>query len=117
MDLTWAHQGGHDEKLLDILQPHPNLKILEMWGYTGVTFSNWLSSIENLVNLTLSRCNRCNHLPPLSELPFLETLRLYEMKGLECISDRDMSEEVSALSFFPSLKSLEICGSPNLKGW
>ncbi|XP_065631049.1 putative disease resistance protein RGA3 isoform X2 [Quercus suber] len=117
LDLTWAHQGVYDEKLLDSLQPHPNLKMLEMWGYTGVTFSNWLSSIENLVNLTLSRCDRCNHLPPLSELPFLETLRLYEMKGLECISGRVVSEEVSALSFFPSLKSLEICGSPNLKGW
>ena len=50
-------------------------------------------------------------------IPFLETLHLYEMKGLECIPNRDMSEEVSTLSFFPSFKSLEICGSPYLKGW
>ncbi|KAL4601062.1 hypothetical protein ACB092_11G244600 [Castanea dentata] len=117
LQLTWAHQEGHDEMLLDSLQPHPNLKILEVFGYTGVTFSSWLSSIENLVNITLMRCDRCNHLPPLSKLPFLESLCLYGMKDLECIADRDISEEVSTLPFFPSLKTLEIWGCPNLKGW
>ncbi|XP_030963350.1 putative disease resistance protein RGA4 [Quercus lobata] len=117
LELAWAHQEGHDEMLLDSLQPHPNLKILEVCGYTGVTFSSWLSSIKNLVKITLRRCDSCNHLPPLSELPFLESLWLDEMKDLECISDRDISEEVSTLSFFPSLKSLWIMECPNLKGW
>ncbi|XP_075644269.1 putative disease resistance protein RGA3 isoform X2 [Castanea sativa] len=117
LKLTWAHQEGHDEMLLDSLQPHPNLKILEVCGYTGVTFSSWLSSIENLVNITLRRCDRYNHLPPLSKLPFLESLCIDRMKDLECISDRDISEEVSTLSFFPSLKSLSIWDCPNLKGW
>ena len=106
LKLKWAHQEGHDEMLLDSIQPHPNLKILEVWDYSGVTFSSWLSSIENLVEIKLSRCDRCNHLPPLSKLPFLERLWLNEMKDLECISDRDISEDVSTLSFFPSLKSL-----------
>ena len=106
LKLKWAHQEGHDEMLLDSIQPHPNLKILEVWDYSGVTFSSWLSSIENLVEIKLSRCDRCNHLPPLSKLPFLERLSLGEMKDLECISDRDISEDVSTLSFFPSLKSL-----------
>ncbi|XP_075644130.1 putative disease resistance protein RGA4 isoform X2 [Castanea sativa] len=117
LKLTWAHQEGHDEMLLDSLQPHPNLKILEVSGYTGVTFSRWLPSIKNLVDITLRRCVRCKHLPPLSELPSLESLCLYEMKDLECISDRDISEEVSTLPFFPSLKSLRVWKCPNLKGW
>ncbi|XP_075645903.1 putative disease resistance protein RGA4 [Castanea sativa] len=117
LKLTWAHQEGHDEMLLDSLQPHPNLKILEVWGYTGMTFSSWLPSIENLVEITLQRCDRCNHLPPLSKLPFLERLWLDGMKDLECISDRDISEEVSTLSLFPSLKSLRVWECPNLKGW
>uniref|UniRef100_A0A7N2LCE7 Uncharacterized protein n=1 Tax=Quercus lobata TaxID=97700 RepID=A0A7N2LCE7_QUELO len=117
LKLSWAHQEGHDEMLLDSLQPHPNLKILDVYGYTGVTFSSWLSSIENLVEITLRRCDRGNHLPPLSKLPFLERLRLDEMKDLECISDCDIREEVSTLSFFPSLKFLHIWECPNLKGW
>nr|XP_023892124.1 putative disease resistance protein RGA4 [Quercus suber]XP_023892125.1 putative disease resistance protein RGA4 [Quercus suber]XP_023892127.1 putative disease resistance protein RGA4 [Quercus suber]XP_023892128.1 putative disease resistance protein RGA4 [Quercus suber] len=103
--------------LLDSLQPPPNLKILEVRGYTGVTFSSWLSSIENLVKISLWGCDRCNHLPTLSKLPFLERLWLEEMKDLECMSDRDISEEVSTLSFFPSLKSLWIENCPKLKGW
>ncbi|XP_075645900.1 putative disease resistance protein RGA3 [Castanea sativa] len=117
LKLTLAHQEEHDELLLDSLQPHPNLKILEVCDYTGVTFSSWFSSLENLVDITLKRCDRCNHLPPLSKLQFLEGLNLGEMKDLECISDRDISEEVSTLPFFPSLKSLEIWYCPNLKGW
>ncbi|XP_030963062.1 putative disease resistance protein RGA3 [Quercus lobata] len=117
LELRWTHKERHDEMLLDSLQPHPNLKILEVYDYTGVTFSSWLPSIENLVKITLIRCNRCNHLPPLSKLPFLESLWLDGMKDLECISDRDMSEEVSTLSFFPSLKTLLILKCPNLKGW
>ncbi|XP_075644420.1 putative disease resistance protein RGA3 [Castanea sativa] len=117
LKLTWAHQEAHDEMLLDSLQPHPNLKILEVCDYTGVTFSSWLPSIENLVNITLRRCDRCIHLPPLSKLPFLEVLWLDGMKDLECISDHDISEEVSTLPFFPSLKSLSIGECPNLKGW
>ncbi|XP_023926758.1 putative disease resistance protein RGA3 [Quercus suber] len=117
LKLTLAHKEGHDEMLLDSLQPHPNLKILEVWSYTGVTFSSWLFSIENLVKITLRSCDRCNHLPPFSKLPFLERLWLDAMKDLECLSDRDISEEVSTLSFFPSLKSLYIGNCPNLKGW
>ncbi|KAK4591910.1 hypothetical protein RGQ29_016395 [Quercus rubra] len=117
LKLTWAHQEGHDKMLLDSLQPHPNLKILEVYGYTGMIFSSWLSSIENLVKITLWNCDRCNHLPPLSNLPFLERLWLYKMEDLECISDCDISEEISTLSFFPSLKSLDIRECPNLKGW
>ena len=117
LELRWAHQEGHDEMLLDSLQPHPNLKILKVWWYTGVTFSSWLSSIENLVDLTLDQCLRCKHLPPLSKLPFLETFCLSKMEGLEYISDHDMNEEVFALTFFPSLKSLDIWDCFNLKGW
>ncbi|XP_065621610.1 putative disease resistance protein RGA4 [Quercus suber] len=117
LKLTWAHQEGHNEMILDSLQPHTNLKILKVCDYTGVTFSSWLSAIENLVEINLRSCDSCNHLPPLSRLPFLERLWLYKMKNLECISDRDISEEVSTLSFFPSLKSLSISECPNLKGW
>nr|XP_023926763.1 putative disease resistance protein RGA4 [Quercus suber] len=72
LKLTWTHQEGHDEMLLDSLQPHPNLNILEVCGYTGVTFSSWLSSVENLVEISLRECDRCNHLPTLSKLLFLE---------------------------------------------
>uniref|UniRef100_A0A2N9J4C1 Uncharacterized protein n=1 Tax=Fagus sylvatica TaxID=28930 RepID=A0A2N9J4C1_FAGSY len=71
--------------------------------------------LENLI-LDWDLENRCRYLPPFSQLPSLKRLYVASMKDLEYISERDISEEVSA-SFFPSLNSLEISGCPNLKGW
>uniref|UniRef100_A0A2N9I0S0 Uncharacterized protein n=1 Tax=Fagus sylvatica TaxID=28930 RepID=A0A2N9I0S0_FAGSY len=121
--LTWFVGYKDDEKSLEGLQPHQNLKSLYVWGYGGVRFSSWLSSLTNLVHLKLRRCNRCRYLPSLSQFPSLESLSLEKMNNLEYISDRDISEEVSASStmsstpFFPSLKSLTIQFCFNLKGW
>nr|XP_023908283.1 putative disease resistance protein RGA4 [Quercus suber] len=121
--LKWHQQdqvdNNEDEKLLEDLQPHENLKYLEVHHYKGVKFSNWVSSLINLVDLRIENCKRCRYLPPLSHLPSLKSLELDTMNDLEYISDNDMSKEVPASSttFFPSLKSLTIWGCPNLKGW
>ena len=111
-----------DEKSLEGLKPHQNLKSLLVYGYGGVRFSSWLSSLSNIVYLELKRCTRCKHLPLLSQLHSLESLHLSEMGSLEYISDNDITEEVPAslaasTTFFPSLKSLEIYNCPNLKEW
>uniref|UniRef100_A0A2N9HZQ9 Uncharacterized protein n=1 Tax=Fagus sylvatica TaxID=28930 RepID=A0A2N9HZQ9_FAGSY len=87
----------NDEKSLEGFQPHQNLKSLE---------SEW--------NYGMVRDADIYH--PISQLPSLKRLYVTSMKDLEYISERDISEEVSA-SFFPSLNSLEIFGCPNLKGW
>ncbi|KAM3686116.1 hypothetical protein ACJW31_11G173100 [Castanea mollissima] len=106
-----------DEKLLESLQPHQNLKFLSVRGYGGVRFSSWLSLLTNLVDLSITSCNRCQQLPRLSQLHTLERLSLENMKVLEYISDGDINEEVPTSSFFPSLKSISIFRCPNLKGW
>ncbi|XP_050284760.1 putative disease resistance protein RGA4 isoform X2 [Quercus robur] len=116
-------ENNEDEKLLEALQPHQNLKYLEVYQNKGVKFSSWVSSLVNLVNLSIENCKRCIYLPPLSHLPSLKSLMLDTMNDLEYISDNDMSKEVPASSttpstaFFPSLKSLTIEECPNLKGW
>ncbi|XP_030949331.1 putative disease resistance protein RGA3 [Quercus lobata] len=125
--IKWDHQdqvdNNEDEKLLEDLQPHQNLKHLEVHQYKGVKFSSWISSLINLVDLGIMSCKRCRYLPSLSHLPSLKSLRLDTMNDLEYISDNDMSKEVPASSttisttFFPSLKSLTIEKCPNLKGW
>ncbi|XP_050284792.1 putative disease resistance protein RGA3 [Quercus robur] len=125
--LKWYHQdqvdNNEDEKLLEDLQPHQNLKHLAVHQYKGVKFSSWVSSLTNLVDLRIKNCKRCRYLPPLSHLPSLKSLSLDTMNDLEYISDNDMSKEVPASSttlstpFFPSLKSLTIGECRNLKGW
>ncbi|KAG8646300.1 putative disease resistance protein RGA3 [Manihot esculenta] len=122
--LRWVGKGdsnsGNSELLLDNLHPHPNLKELNVVCYKGVRFSNWLSSIRNLVNITLYKCPKCEHLPPLDNLPYLEILNLSYFDSLEYISDEDnlfSSLSASTITFFPSLKILKLEVCPNLKGW
>jgi hypothetical protein len=67
----------NDEKSLEGFQPHQNLKSLEVNGYGGVRFSNWLSLLTNLVDLELRNYKRCRHLPPFSQLHFLKSLYVW----------------------------------------
>ncbi|PON96257.1 NB-ARC domain, LRR domain containing protein [Trema orientale] len=113
----------NDKMSLDGLQPHSNLKSLKVANYMGLTFAEWLSSLNNLVKLELLSCEKCKHLPLLDELPFLKELTLYDMIALEYISEGEMGDRFStSLStqtapFFPSLRILRIRFCLNLKGW
>ena len=113
--LRWDEIGNlkvdDDDKSLEGLQPNKNLKFLTVYGYGGVTFSSWISSLTNLVNLMLHTCKRCRYLPQLSQLSSLEHLSLENMYDLEYISDSEIIEVPA------SLKSLKIKGCPELKGW
>ena len=103
-----------EEKLLEALQPHPNLKVLSLYRYMGVGFPNWLSSLTNLVEFTLFGCKKCQHLPLLHRFPSLKVLELDSLFALEYISH---SEEFSNFSFFPSLEELKLKYCLNLKRW
>ncbi|XP_075667826.1 putative disease resistance protein RGA1 [Castanea sativa] len=122
LTLSWYANDSYDdkdgdEKLLEGLQPHQNLKFLSVSGYGGVRFSSWLSLLTNLVNLSITDCQRCQQLPHLSQLHSLERISLENMEVLEYISDGNINEEVPTSSFFPSLKSIYINKCSNLKGW
>ncbi|VVA41274.1 PREDICTED: putative disease resistance, partial [Prunus dulcis] len=76
-------------KSMEALQPHSSLKELVLNGYPGARFASWFHSLTNIVNLRLSHCDRCQHLPPLDHLPFLKSLYLNELRNLEHISAED----------------------------
>ncbi|XP_062119356.1 putative disease resistance protein RGA3 [Humulus lupulus] len=101
------------------LQPHENL--LELWleNYGGVKLSNWLSSLTNLVNLTLINCKKCEYLVSLNQFHYLKVLKLWRLESLEYISNNSCNEDasVSTKTLLPSLQNLVLIGLPNLKGW
>ncbi|KAL0007305.1 hypothetical protein SO802_008807 [Lithocarpus litseifolius] len=118
----------YDEMSLEGLQPHPNLKVLRLFYYMGVRIPSWVSSLTNLVHFELSYNRRLQHLPPLNQLPFLKSVKLWGMEALEYISDEDSVSNVLGASssssssssktpFFPSLSSLHIGYCRKLKGW
>jgi Leucine-rich repeat (LRR) protein len=76
-----------------------------------VSFSGWVSSLSNLVTITIKKCKWCQHIPPLDRFPFLKTLVLEQLSALEYISN-DASDVSSS-----SLQRLSLWYLPKLRGW
>lgn len=121
LTLIWDVDEKHNEvidKSKEGLQLHPNLEELVIYGYKGAEFSFLLSSLTNLVKLSLRNCTECQHLPILYTLHSLEVLVLDEMHALEYISDKFENEtQSSSKQLLSSLKEVRITDLPNLKGW
>lgn len=61
--------------ILEALEPHPNLSYLSISNYRGETLSTrWTFSLINLTELHLNDCENCESLPPLGQLPSLQSL-------------------------------------------
>ncbi|XP_021846774.2 putative disease resistance protein RGA3 isoform X2 [Spinacia oleracea] len=123
----------YHEALLEKIQPHPNLRGLNLFGYQGNIIprwgradDNWASVLPNLVKIEISSCRRLQHLPSLSKLAFLKSLQLYDLSDLEYMENTTSSNDndacgslstVREYAFFPSLEVLNLDTLPNLKGW
>ncbi|CDP13841.1 unnamed protein product [Coffea canephora] len=104
--------------VLDNLQPHSSIKHLNIIGYGGTTFPNWLCnpSLSRLESLSLSNCENCFSLPALGQLQSLQSL---EIVGMSYIFDlvENFYGDVSATKPFPSLKKLRIEKLPEWERW
>jgi hypothetical protein len=65
LELAWNGEWDgetecYDEESLEGLQPHPNLKALELLWYMGVRIPNWVSSLTNLVELRFYIIRDCS---------------------------------------------------------
>ncbi|CAK9153375.1 unnamed protein product [Ilex paraguariensis] len=115
-DMKRQNFPNNVEEILDGLQPHSNLKKLTIYAYQGLKFPNWMLDLDlqNLVQISLIRCERCEHLPLLGKLPFLEVLSIVRMNAVkhfnnECHGDGKKS--------FPALEKLIFKEMPSLEEW
>ena len=90
--------------VLDGLQPHQNLKTLEITGYGGATSPTWLSSTFSVTSLQILHLENCREWKILRsiEMPSLRKLTLIRMLNLMEIS-------------VTSLEELILIGMPKLK--
>ncbi|XP_028116144.1 putative disease resistance protein RGA1 [Camellia sinensis] len=109
-----AQENVKSELVLEALQPHPNLKELIVSRYKGTQFPLWMrgSDLQNVVKIQLFGCNNCLQLPPLGQLPLLQSLQIDAMEEVvECIEN-----EYPGGGGFPSLEELTVSNCPKLEG-
>ncbi|EHA8588049.1 putative disease resistance protein RGA1 [Cocos nucifera] len=97
----WDADADLVEDVLGDLQPHENLKALEIEGYVGKILPRWLmkSSLPYLGELSLTCCVRYEHLSALEQLHSLRVLRLIMLPAVKCLP---------ALGQLPYLKVLKL---------
>ncbi|PON86941.1 LRR domain containing protein [Trema orientale] len=105
-----------ERDVLDNLLPNTNLKKLKIQEYGGTTFPNWLGNqtLCNLVELSLEHCNFCHTLPPLGELPSLNSLRIGYFDAVVKVGLEFYGCSVKP---FASLESLVFDTMSNWKEW
>ncbi|XP_059430869.1 putative disease resistance protein At3g14460 [Corylus avellana] len=111
-----THDEATDNNLLEDLEPHSNLKELQILRYRGNEFPAWIKDerLQNLVSLTLNGCKKCKtlalaQLPNLRELFIKGMLELQTWPEVECPSLGRLK-----LSNCPDLRELPII-FPNLR--
>lgn len=99
-----------DKEVLEKLVPPSSIQILHITGYIGASIPNWLMGIGQYVpylsRIDLCDFPNCNNLPPLGQLPNLQSLSLCRMMGLEEWNTTYTSGENELL--FPNLKNFTI---------
>ncbi|MED6166496.1 hypothetical protein PIB30_109918 [Stylosanthes scabra] len=109
-----------EKDILDKLRPQSNLKQLEIKGYRGTIFPDWLghSSHHNITKVTLAHCRNCRMLPPLGQLPSLKHLFISKFSKLEIVGAEFYGDDVSCLETpFPMLETLWFDSMPCWKEW
>ena len=119
-----ADSYDKDEKVLEGLQPHPNLKSLTIERYEGKKFPSWwvgLSLYQNLIEIYLNGCTECEEVPTLGHLPYLRVLEIIGMEkvrsiGSEFYSYNDGSYR-NTTTLFPALRMLKLVEMIALREW
>ncbi|XP_058107107.1 putative disease resistance protein RGA3 [Magnolia sinica] len=114
------------EEVLEILQPHTNLKELKILHYKGSKLPNWIEDpvFSNLVRVQLWYCDRCKQLPGLGKLPSLKYLHIEGMEEVRKVGSEFSGEDNNKGSggggrvvSFPKLESLTFYYMTNWEEW
>uniref|UniRef100_A0A0E0LXJ8 Rx N-terminal domain-containing protein n=1 Tax=Oryza punctata TaxID=4537 RepID=A0A0E0LXJ8_ORYPU len=113
---------GSYEEVLEAVEPHSELKVLEVHGYGGTKFPKWMINsqmCECLRKLIIFNCPRCKDMPIAELLVSLEYLSLGWMDNLTtlCKNVDGAKVEGSSLQLFPKLKVMFLENLPNLERW
>ncbi|KAL3027127.1 hypothetical protein AAZX31_03G032100 [Glycine max] len=119
----WNNNSTNFQLEIDVLcklQPHFNIESLEIEGYKGTKFPDWMGnfSYSNMIHLTLHDCDNCSMLPSLGQLPSLKVLEISRLNRLKTIDEGFYKNEDCPTAMpFPSLAYLGIYEMPCWEVW
>ncbi|XP_047952975.1 putative disease resistance protein RGA3 [Salvia hispanica] len=107
-----------DERVLEALEPHPNLERLYIQGFSGRYLPRWMenSTQRKIVEINITDCENIRRFPKLGELPHLENLFLTNMGVEYIIEEEEVGSGHPVPIQFVALKQLFLTDLPNLKG-
>ncbi|CDP14811.1 unnamed protein product [Coffea canephora] len=107
--------------VMEGLQPHPDLKSLAIRGFEGSRYPSWmvakdhLTVLRNLVHLTLGGLGKCEQVPPLGDLPCLESLKMISLHNVKRIGAEFYDGK--PVTLFPKLSRFVLWGMGSLEEW
>ncbi|CAL5376366.1 unnamed protein product [Camellia sinensis] len=112
-----SRDGRVETEVLDMLQPHKNLKELHIKGYLGTRFPNWIGDplFSNMADLSLDNCGNCASLPPLGQLPSLKKLYIKGMSVLKHVGREFYGQ--GGVQPFLLLETLSFENMPEWEDW
>ncbi|KAL4336595.1 hypothetical protein AHAS_Ahas12G0025900 [Arachis hypogaea] len=113
-----SNTHSDEQDILQGLQPHRVLKVLEIDGYKGTILPDWMghSLYQNMTSVSLKSCKNCCMLPSLGQLPSLKSLCIESFDELKRIGKEFYKNEghqhSSPIAPFPSLERLQFHNMP-----
>ncbi|RXI04093.1 hypothetical protein DVH24_038367 [Malus domestica] len=77
--------NNEEGDVLEGLRPHPGLESLRIKNFMGDRFPSWMILLNNLKEIQLLGCDKCEGVPPLGHLPNLTELKINGMANLTCL--------------------------------
>ncbi|CAO2825996.1 unnamed protein product [Amaranthus hypochondriacus] len=130
-DSEQQNDDNQHEIVLERLQPHSSIRRLNLVGYNGPQFPEWVmrmkgtnnERLNTVVKIELVDCKRCLELPTMGLLLCLRELIIDGMDSIEVIghefykySDDDEENKIPKV-FFPALSRLELHNCSRLREW
>ncbi|CAL5331114.1 unnamed protein product [Camellia sinensis] len=112
-----SRDGRVETEVLDMLQPHKDLKELHIKGYLGTGFPTWIADplFSNMTDLSLDNCGNCASLPPLGQLPSLKKLYIKGMSVLKHVGREFYGQD--GAKPFQLLETLSFKDMPEWEHW
>ncbi|XBI07520.1 hypothetical protein VPH35_135414 [Triticum aestivum] len=117
------NEACNEEEVLQSLEPHSKMQILELYGYGGLEIPRWMRDpqmFQCLRKLKIYNFRRCQNIPVVWLSPSLEYLRLVGMGKLKALCDNLCMEgrgHNTSVHIFPNLKKMALVELHSLEAW